>query len=94
MRPGLVRPAGAGGIGVATGLLGAWVPIVGLVAAIAVEAIKPAWYGRRLALESGSLERVTEGIADGSAALLGQAISRNVLTRNTAAHARPLMARP
>lgn len=73
------RDIAAGVTGVATGLLGGAVPIIGAVGGVIMQLVAP---GHQ---ELAKYEYITEGVVDGSVALLAYAIF-------TAAPARPQVA--
>lgn len=60
------RLISAGTTGVATGLLGSSVPIIGLVGGLIVQLVEQEHQGLR------KVEYITEGVVDGSIALIGR----------------------
>jgi hypothetical protein len=65
-----VRIISAATTGVATGLLGGVVPVVGLTGGLLLQLLAPT------NPQLQRFERVTEGVVDGSAALIGLALFR------------------
>ncbi len=65
-----VRVVSAGVTGVATGLLGGVLPVIGLTGGLILQILAPT--NPQLA----RFEHVTEGVVDGSAALIGLALFR------------------
>ena len=68
----LTRNVSAGLTGVATGLLGGFIPIIGLAGGVVIQLLEPSVPALR------RVEHVNEGVVDGSVALLAHGIFRGL----------------